>query len=81
MKADDFYLPLPHGCRATPPTIASGGFDWVDGSVEVNVDISNRASTLEYAGWLQKNLQVGGSATVEQIPRGMLIKFHYFGDR
>ena len=81
MKADDFRLPLPQGYRAMPPIITSGSFDCVDGSVEVRYDSSNRVSQAEYAGWLPNNLQVGASANVEQIPGGMLIKFHYFGDR
>lgn len=81
MKADDFRLPLPLGMRAMPPIITSGGYDWVDGSVEVRFDSSNRVWAGEYARWLPNKLQVGASATVEQIPGGMLIKFHYFGDK
>jgi hypothetical protein len=81
MKADDFRLPLPTGFRAMPPVVTAGGYDWVDGSVEVRFDRSSGGGAGEYARWLPNRLQVGGSATVEQIPDGMVIKFHYFGDR
>jgi hypothetical protein len=41
MKADDFRFPLPPESRVLPPIILSGGFDTVDGSVEVRFERSN----------------------------------------
>jgi hypothetical protein len=81
MKADDFRLPLPAGLHARPPVIIAGGYDWVDGSVELRYDGSSGIGAGEYARWLPNRLQVGGSATVEHIPGGIVIKFHYFGDK
>jgi hypothetical protein len=81
MKADDFRLPLPSGFRVMPPTITAGGFDWVDGSVKLLFDSTNRVWASGYGQWLPGRLPTGGSATIEPIPGGMLIKFHYFGDR
>jgi hypothetical protein len=81
MKADDFRLPLPPGYRAMAPIITSGGFDWVDGSAELRFDSNNPVGSRELVGWQPDNLQVGASVTVDQVPGGMLIKFHYFGDR
>jgi len=84
MKADDFYLPLPPlpaGVRVMPPTITAGGFDWVDGSVEVRFENTNAISPFDYEDWPLRNLQVGASTTVQMESRGMLIKFHYFGDK
>ena len=79
MKADDFWLPLPPGYRAMPPIITSGGFDWVEGNVEVHLNSSNRVWAGE--SWLPNRLQAGPSVTVNQISEGLLIKFHYFGDK
>jgi hypothetical protein len=81
MKADDFRLPLPPGFRAMPPVITDGGFDWADGSIELRFDSSNRVGTGDFSGWQPNRLQVGASVIVDAMPGGMLIKFHYFGDR
>jgi|SRR5580658_3781538 hypothetical protein len=81
MKADDFRLPLPLGYRALNPIITSGCFDSVDGTVELRVDSSNHVGQGEFTGWQPNNLQVGAQVTVDQIPGGMLVKFHYFGDK
>ncbi|MGD0412857.1 MAG: hypothetical protein ABSC18_14280 [Verrucomicrobiota bacterium] len=81
MKADDFHLPLPPGSRAMPPMITSGCFDCVDGSVEARFERSHQVTPGEYESWLSSRLQVGGYVTAESVPGGLLIKFHYFGDR
>jgi hypothetical protein len=81
MKADDFRFPLPPGSRAANPVIASGGFDTVDGTVEARFDGTNRPTAAEYKGWLSGKVQVGGEIHVQTTPEGLLIKFHYFGDR
>jgi hypothetical protein len=81
MKADDCRLPLPPGSRAMPPIITSGCFDCVDGSVEVRFEGSNRVTPSEYESWLSKRLQVGAYVIAEEVPGGLSIKFHYFGDR
>jgi len=81
MKADDFRFPLPLGARPVNPMLASGGFDTVDGSVEARFDATNQATAGEYERWLSGKVPVGGYVTAQQIPGGLLIKFHYFGDR
>ena len=80
MNADDFRFPLPPGSRATNSVI-TGGFDTVDGSVEVRFETTNQFTAGEYENWLSGKLQVGGSVTAEPIPGGLLIKFRYFGDK
>jgi hypothetical protein len=80
-KADDLRFPLPPGSRAVNPVIASGGFDTVDGTVEARFGGTNRLTAGEYKTWLAGKLQVGGEIHVETTPDGLLIKFHYFGDR
>ena len=80
MKADDFRFPLPPGSRAVNPLV-TGGFDTVDGSVEARFEGTNRVTAGEYETSLSGKLQVGGSITARTIPGGLLIKFHYFGDR
>lgn len=81
MKADDFRFPLPPGLRALHPVIRSGGFDTVDGSVEVQFEGTNQLTAGEYQTWLSGRVQIGGQVTAQAIPRGLLIQFHYFGDR
>ena len=81
MKADDFRFPLPPGSRAQNPTIVSGGFDTVDGSVEARFDGISQMSAGEYENWLYGQVQTGGQITAESVPGGLVIKFHYFGDR
>jgi len=81
MKADDFRFPLPKGSSAVLPIVISGGFDTVDGSVEARFEGSKQITALEYQNWLASRLQVGAYVTVEPVPGGLLIKFHYFGDR
>lgn len=81
MKADDFRLPLPPGSRAVNPVITSGGFDTVDGTVEARFESTNQLTVGEYKAWLAGKVQVGGEIHVETTPDGLLIKFHYFGDR
>lgn len=80
MKADDFRFPLPPGSRATNLLI-SGGFDTVDGSVEARFDSRDHFTASQYQDWLAGKIQEGGQLTVETISNGLLIKFHYFGDR
>lgn len=80
MKADDFRFPLPPGSRATN-AVVTGGFDTVDGSVEARFDGNNRVTASEYETSLSGRVQVGGQITAQSIPEGLLIKFHYFGDR
>ena len=81
MKADDFRLPLPPGAQVVPPIVLSGGFDTVDGSVEVRFKDPTLVLISQYENSLTSNLKVGGSATVEVVPGGVKIHFHYFGDR
>jgi hypothetical protein len=80
MKADDFRFPLPPGSRATN-MVVSGGFDTVDGSVEARLDGTNAITAGEYQDSLAGKVQVGGQVTAQTVPGGLLIKFHYFGDR
>ena len=80
MKADDFRFPLPRGARAEHPVV-SGGFDTVDGSVEARFDGTTLITASEYENYLSGRVQVGGQITTQTIPGGLLIKFHYFGDR
>lgn len=82
MKADDFRLPLPAGYRAMTPVITSRGFDSVGGSIELRPEnASHPFFASECAEYASHRLQTGGWATIEPIAGGMLIKFHYFGDR
>jgi hypothetical protein len=80
MKADDFRFPLPPGSRGTN-AIVSGGFDTVDGTVEARFDGSNQMTAGEYESWLLGKVQIGGQITAQPTSGGLLIKFHYFGDR
>ncbi len=80
MKADDFRFPLPPGSRAANPAV-TGGFDTVDGSVEARFDGTNRVTASEYEDWLSGRVPVGGQVTAQTISSGLLITFHYFGDR
>jgi hypothetical protein len=80
MKADDFRFRLPPGSRATN-AVVTGGFDTVDGSVEARFEGGKQITPSEYAAWLSGTVQVGGQVTGEIIPGGLLIKFHYFGDK
>src|SRR3954468_17171985 len=47
MKADDFRFPLPPGSRVLN-SVVKGGFDTVDGSVEVRFDSTNSVTVSEY---------------------------------
>src|SRR5882672_9765126 len=80
MKADDFRFPLPPGSRAMNPVV-TGGFDTVDGSVEARFESTNHVTASEYENWLSGKVPVGGRITAQTNPGGLLIKFHYFGDR
>ena len=80
MKADDFRFSLPRGSHAEHPVI-SGGFDAVDGSVEARFEGTNLVTASEYESFLSGSVQVGGQVTARTTPGGLLIKFHYFGDR
>jgi len=80
MKADDFRFPLPSGSRATN-LVVSGGFDTVDGSVEARFDRTGGMTAAEYQSFLAGKVQEGGQVTAQTIAGGLLIKFHYFGDR
>ena len=81
MKADDFRFFLPPGSRALAPIVTSGGFDWLDGTVEVQFEGSNNITAEEYERWLSDKLQTGGSIIAKPSPGGLIIKFHYFGDK
>lgn len=80
MKADDFRFPLPPRSRAVNPVVI-GGFDTVDGSVEARFEGTNRVTAHEYESWLSGKVQVGGNVTAVEISGGLVIEFHYFGDR
>jgi hypothetical protein len=80
MKADDFRFPLPPGSRAVS-LVVKGGFDTVDGSVEARFESTNQITASQYEGWLSDKVQAGGQVTAQAISGGLLIKFHYFGDR
>jgi len=81
MKADDFSFPLPPGSHALSPTVTSGSFDWVDGTVEARFDSNNQMGPSEYMEWVSGRIQVGGYVTADSVPGGLLITFHYFGDK
>ena len=80
MKADDFRFPLPSSSRATN-LVVTGGFDTVDGSVEARFEGTNQVTASEYERSLSGKVQTGAQITAEAIPGGLLIKFHYFGDK
>lgn len=80
MKADDFRFPLPPHSRAVNPVV-TGGFDSVDGSVEARFDGTNRITASEYQWSISGKVQVGGQVAAYATADGLLIKFHYFGDR
>lgn len=80
MKADDFYFPLPTASLATNLVVV-GSFDTVDGSVEARFDGGNFVTPREYERFISGKVQVGGQISAESNPGGLLIKFHYFGDR
>jgi hypothetical protein len=80
MKADDFRFPLPPGTRATN-LLVTGGFDTVDGSVEARFDSTNQVTAHEYETSLSGKIQDGGQVKAQSIPGGLLISFHYFGDK
>lgn len=80
MKADDFRFPLPPGSHATN-LVVSGGFDTVHGSVEVRFGGVDHFTASQYQDWLSGKIQQGGQVIVETISNGLLIKFHYFGDK
>lgn len=81
MKADDFRFPLPPNSHTTKSAVTSGGFDWVDGIVNVAFDTSNHMTAAGYYQWLSNKLPMGASVTVQALPSGLAIKFHYFGDK
>lgn len=80
MKADDFRFPLPTGTLATNLSV-TGGFDTIDGSVEARFIGTNHITPSGYEIFLSGKVQVGGDISAQTIPGGLLIKFHYFGDR
>jgi hypothetical protein len=80
MKADDFRFPLPPGSRATNAMI-TGGFDTVDGSVEALFESTNQVTASQYESWVSGKVAVGGRVTAEPIAGGLLVSFHYFGDK
>ena len=80
MKADDFRFPLPPGCRATNMYV-TGVFDTADGSIEARFDGTHRITALDYQASLGNKLKIGGYVIAEDIPAGLLIHFHYFGDK
>jgi hypothetical protein len=80
MKADDFRFALPLGSRATN-LVVTGVFDSVDGSVEARFESTNQVPADEYERWLSGKLQFGGRVSAKEIAGGLLIEFHYFGDK
>lgn len=80
MKADDFRFPLPPGTWATNGVVL-GGFDTADGTVDARFEGSNQMTPFEYQNWLAGKVQIGGQVTALAIPGGLLIQFHYFGDK
>ncbi|HEX4263391.1 MAG TPA: hypothetical protein VH597_03545 [Verrucomicrobiae bacterium] len=80
MKADDFSFALPPESRGTN-TVISGGFDIVDGTVEAIFEGSHNIPAYEYENWLSGKVQEGSHVTAQSIPKGLLIKFRYFGDK
>jgi hypothetical protein len=81
MKADDFFLPLPLGTRANTPVIEAGGFDWVNGTVEVRFDSSSAVSPSGYQDWVSGKLPAGGRVVTERASGGLVVRFQYFGDQ
>ncbi len=81
MKADDFRFPLPPGTHAVAPTIDSGGFDTVNGHLEVQFDQADFFAAEHYELWLKNKVSIGGNVTAQTVPTSLLIKFSYFGDR
>ena len=80
MKADDFSFPLPPASHATNLTV-TGSFDTVDGTVEARFDGTNELTADQYQDSLIGRLSPGARITADHIPGGLLIKFHYFGDK
>ncbi len=80
MKADDFRFPLPPGTHMANPVL-SGGFDTVDGTIEALIDGPTRIRSDEYETSLSNQLQAGARVSARPISGGLLIEFHYFGDR
>ena len=81
MKADDFRFPLPPGSRGTNAIVTGGIFDTIDGTVEAQFDGTNMVTVSQYEAFLTGKVQMGGRVTAETMLKGLLIKFHYFGDR
>ena len=81
MQADDFQFPLPPDSEPFTPIITAGGFDWVDGMVQVRFPGANRIIPAHYEAWLANRLQVGATVTAAANSQGLLITFHYFGDK
>src|SRR5271163_4627707 len=67
MKADDFRFPLPPGSRVVKPVV-TGGFDTVEGSLEIRFDGTNRFTADDYLVFLSGKVQVGGHVTAVPIP-------------
>jgi hypothetical protein len=80
MKADDFRFPLPDGSYVVKQSV-KGGFDFVDGSVEVRFESAHYFNSSEYQRRMSETVQIGGEINVETTSDGTLIKFHYFGDK
>ena len=80
MKADDFSFPLPPASHATNLAV-TGSFNTVDGTVEARFDGTNQLTADQYKDSLVGRLSPGGYITADHIPGGLLIKFHYFGDK
>lgn len=80
MKADDFSFPLPPASHAKNLAV-TGSFNTVDGSLEARFDGTNQLTADEYQESLIGRLSPGGYITADHIPGGLLIKFHYFGDK
>ena len=81
MKADNFRFSLPRGSQPVLPITFTGGFDWVDGNLQVTFGNSNHITLLAYEQSLARLLPTGGSISVAPVPGGWNIKFHYFGDK
>ena len=78
MQADDFRFQLPAGSHPQPPVLQSGGFDTVDGNIDVNLDGVTLRALEEFE---RQHLQAGALVETSSIPGGLAIHFTYFGDR
>jgi len=75
MRADDFFLPLPKGARVKQPIKFSGGYDTVDGDMEVSFDKSNGTAPHGHEGLVSGSIGVGGYVKNEWVPGGLVVVY------